>query len=126
MRILSSLLAFLFLVALIRCSENEPGNNCVSPSKALDEVSSLSNIVNNSKVAGRPTCIVYAGASIYSCIYKGETTYYFVNSASSNSACVMIAYDCHGEELINWGSNQNAWTSFEGERSEESLLWEKK
>ena len=126
MRIIISLLVLIGLVDFSRCSENDPGNQCVAPSKALDEVSSLSNIVNNGKIAGRPTCIVYGGATIYSCVYKGATAYYFVNAASSNSACVMIAYDCHGEELINWGSNQSAWTSFEAERSEENLLWEKK
>jgi hypothetical protein len=119
------LVLLLILTVGVRCSEEGPENGCVPTSKALTDISSLSNIVNSGKIAGRPTCTVYSMARIYACKYKGATTYYFVNSASSNSVCVMIAYDCQGEELVNWGSNQAAWTEFESERSEEELLWEK-
>ena len=118
-------LVLIALAVLVACSEDPAEKTCVPPSKALDEVASLATIVDNGLIAGRPNCTVYAGSKIYSCKYKGEITYYFVNSASSNSECVMIAYDCHGEELINWGSNQSAWAAFEAERSEVELLWTK-
>lgn len=125
MRFLQTCLVLVFLLSVTSCSDDGPGDGCVPVSKALDDISSLSNIVDNGKIAGRPTCTVYSAARIYACKYKGESTYYFVNAASSNSSCVMIAYDCHGEELINWGANQTAWTEFEQARSEEELLWEK-
>jgi hypothetical protein len=119
------LIVILASIVLSGCSENDPGDNCIGPSKALEDISSLANIVNSGRVAGRPSCIVYAFAKIHACQYKGETTYYFTNSASSNSACVSIAYDCRGEEILNWGTDQASWTAFEAERSDEDLLWEK-
>jgi hypothetical protein len=125
MRIVPVCLALSLFISITNCSDDGPENSCVPASKALTDISSLSNIADNGKIAGRPSCTVYSGARIYTCTYKGETTYYFVNAASSNSACVMIAYDCQGEELINWGSNQTAWSEFEAERSEEELLWQK-
>ena len=125
MRFLFTFLSITLFVGFSNCSNDGPENSCVPTSKALDEISSLSNIVENGKIAGRPTCTVYSGARISACKYKGETTYYFVNAASSNASCVWIAYDCRGEELINWGSNQAAWSEFEAERSEEELLWQK-
>jgi hypothetical protein len=114
------------LSVIFSCSEKGPENNCGPTSKALADISSLSNIVNSGKIAGRPTCTVYAGSQIYACRYQGETTYYLINAASSIASCVMIAYDCHGEELINWGSNESAWSAFETDRSDEEMLWEKK
>ena len=125
MRFIRTFVALSFILGATSCSDDGPGEGCVPVSKAVDDISSLSNIIDNGKIAGRPTCTVYSGARIYACKYKGESAYYFVNAASSNSACVMIAYDCYGEELINWGSNQAAWTEFEQERSEEELLWQK-
>jgi hypothetical protein len=115
----------IIVISLARCSEDDNGNGCVPVSKALEEVSSLSNIVKAGRVAGRPSCVVYAGARIYACEYKGETTYVFTNPASSNSLCGWIVYDCHGEELINRGSDEAAWTAFDAERSELEELWKK-
>ena len=112
-------------LCLSDCSEKDPDNGCVQPANALEQISSLANIVNTGRVAGRPSCIVYSFASIHACKYKGETTYYFTNSASSNSVCVLIAYDCRGEEILNWRTDQPSWTAFEAERTDEELLWEK-
>jgi len=117
---------FLLILGFAGCSDDSPGDGCIQPDRALEDISSLANIVNSGRVAGRPACIVYSFASIHACKYKGETTYYFTNSASSNSVCVSIAYDCHGDEILNWGTDQASWTAFEAERTEEELLWEKK
>ena len=113
-----------FLV-IAGCSDEDQEKQCVESSKALEEVSSLANIVNNDKIAGRPTCTVYSGAQIFACQYEGQTTYYFTNPASSVAVCGFIAYDCHGEELINRGSNDEAWTQFEEDRTDAEELWAK-
>jgi hypothetical protein len=119
------MLCIVFVGWLAGCDEGDTGNGCVDVSRALEEVSSLSNIVKAGRVAGRPSCVVYAGAQIYACEYKGETTYVFTNPASSNSLCGWIVYDCHGEEIINRGSDEAAWTAFDAERSELEELWKK-
>ena len=115
----------LVAIGLAGCSEDNADNGCVPTSKALEEVSSLANIVNTGKVAGRPSCTVYTGARIFACKYKGETTYYFTNPASSLGVCVSIAYDCHGDEILNWADDNAAWTAFEAETSEGEELWKK-
>jgi hypothetical protein len=107
------------------CSEENPERKCIEPSSALADISSLSNIVNNGKVAGRPGCIVYSGAQIQSCQYESQTTYFFTNASSSEAVCGFIVYDCHGEEIINRGGNAEAWDAFERDRTDVELLWEK-
>jgi len=119
------ILFYIVVVALAGCSGDDDGDGCVPVSKALKEISSLSNIVESGRVAGRPSCMVYAGARIYACEYKGKTTYYFTNMASSNAVCNGIVYDCHGDEILNWASDQAGWTAYEAERSDEKELWKK-
>jgi hypothetical protein len=108
------------------CSEKEPGKECVPVSKALEEVSSLSNIKERGVIPGRPNCIVYAGAQIFTAIYQGERTYYLANGASSMSTCGFIVYDCFGDEIINSGTDNGAWNAYYEDRAEEELLWTKK
>jgi hypothetical protein len=120
------LFALTCVVAFVAgCSEESPERRCVEPSNALADISSLSNIVNNGKVAGRPSCLVYSGAQIHSSQYNGQTTYSFANPLSSVDVCGFIAYDCHGEEIINRGGNSEDWDAFEQERTDVELLWEK-
>jgi hypothetical protein len=113
------------VISLVGCSEDNQDNNCVQPKDALEDISSLANIVKSGRIAGRPSCIVYSMARIYSCKYKGETTYYFTNLASSNSVCNAIVYDCRGDEIINRGTDEPSWTAFEAEKTDEELLWER-
>ena len=122
MRLLVIVLAFAVITG---CSDDHASDGCVQPKDALEDISSLANIVNSGRIAGRPSCMVYAFAKIYACKYKDETTYYLTNMASSNSVCNSIAYDCHGDEILNWGTDQASWTAFEAERTDEELLWEK-
>lgn len=118
-----------FIIALsiitAGCSEDDPNGGCVAVDKALKQVASLENIVEKGIIAGRPDCTVYKGARIFACVYKGERTYYLSNGASSMATCVFIAYDCHGDEIINFGTDSEGWNTFYGEQTEEELLWTK-
>jgi hypothetical protein len=119
------LLLIISILLVAGCSKEDPARQCVEKSKALGEVSSLANIVNNDKIAGRPTCTVYSGAQISAAQYEGQTTYFLSNAASSTAVCGFIAYDCYGEELINRASNAEAWDAYERDRTDVELLWEK-
>jgi hypothetical protein len=118
-------LTIVLIVIFAGCSSDDPDKGCVPVKKALKKISALSDIVEKGVVAGRPKCQVYTGAQIVACIYEGARVYYFANYASSNATCVALAYDCHGDELINWGDSQAEWSAFEKDRTEEELLWEK-
>ncbi|MBX2968691.1 MAG: hypothetical protein KF803_04925 [Cyclobacteriaceae bacterium] len=117
----------LMIILLSSCLEerNETTKRCLSVNEALEEIQTLKAIVNSGIVAGRKDCTVYAGAQIYSGIYKGNQVFYFINPASSLAVCGSIAYNCQGEEILNRALNNQGWEDFIVELTGVEQLWVK-
>ena len=47
-------------------------------------------------------CVLYKGATLSTCTYKGATHVYMENLASSLGICVKALYDCSGKKNPGW------------------------
>ncbi|MBX2961538.1 MAG: hypothetical protein KF687_03445 [Cyclobacteriaceae bacterium] len=122
----SFVIATFILVLLASClDERDVAKQCADITKPLEEILALKSIVKNGVVIGRKQCTIYAGAQIFSGMYKGGKVFYFTNPASSLAICGFIAYNCQGEEVFNRALNDQEWEDFMGELTDIEQLWVK-